>query len=302
MKTKFRNYTKSMRFTEDFHKVSAFLKRMALEQPQHHDFEWVRWEWGVSHPYLDVTNLDKIGLWEDASGELVGLATYEWHLGEAWLVCDPAHAEIHEEMLEYAIANLRDADGKIKVFIKESDRPMQQLARAHGLRPTRGEEHIAMIEVTDELSYSLPDGYTIVSMQDEYDIPKFNAVLWKGFDHGDTPPESEEEFEMRRTLLSGPHNDLDLKICVKAPNGEFAAFSGAWYDPASQTGHVEPVATDPAYRKLGLGKAAVLEGVIRCGKLGAKRVYVGSSQQFYYNIGFDPVETYTVWETTKEVL
>lgn len=49
------------------------------------------------------------------------------------------------------------------------------------------------------------------------------------------------------------------------------------------------------YRMMGLGKAAVLEGVIRCGKDGAKQAYVGSSQQFYYNIGFYPVSTETLW-------
>lgn len=58
---------------------------------------------------------------------------------------------------------------------------------------------------------------------------------------------------------------------------------------------MEPVATDPDYRKLGLGKAAALEGVKRCRDLGAKVAFVGSSQQFYYNIGFRPYSTKTWW-------
>jgi predicted N-acetyltransferase YhbS len=55
------------------------------------------------------------------------------------------------------------------------------------------------------------------------------------------------------------------------------------------------VATDPAYRRIGLGRAAVLEAIKRCGKLGAKRAFVGSSQQFYYSIGFRPYATSTWW-------
>jgi predicted N-acetyltransferase YhbS len=45
----------------------------------------------------------------------------------------------------------------------------------------------------------------------------------------------------------------------------------------------------------GLGKAVVLEGVNRCGKLGAKHAYVLSSQQFYYNIGFYPYQNDIWW-------
>lgn len=295
MKTKFRNYTKAMRFTEDFNKVSAFLKRITREQYHNGIFDWSRWEWAISHPLLDETKLDQIGIWEIETGEIVGLATYEWHLGEAFLVCDPAYDPIRETMLRYAITNLCDAKGKIGVYIRDNDRVLQRLARAHGLFPSQTKDYVAVIEVTDDLSYTLPKGYTIISMADECDYAKIHDVMWKGFDHGEDVPHTDEEHEMRRVLFSGPNQHHDLKIIAKAPNGEYGSLCGAWYDPDSQTGQIEPVCTDPKYRKLGLGKAAVLEGVIRCGKLGAKRVYVGSSQQFYYNIGFDPVETYTAW-------
>jgi hypothetical protein len=284
-----------MRFTEDFHKVSAFLKRMEINPPATFNFDWVRWEWAVSHPYLDETQLDKIGIWENDTGEIVGLATYENRLGEAFLITDPAYSALQEEMLRYAITNLCDGEGKIRVYIDDNDRELQRLARANGLKPSQQKDHNAVIEVTDDLSYTLPEGFSIVSMADECDYAKIHDVMWKGFNHGDDVPHTDEEHEMRRILFSGPNQRHELKIITKAPNGEYCSFSGAWYDPVSQTGQIEPVCTDPKYRKMGLGKAAVLEGVIRCGKLGAKRVYVGSPQQFYYNIGFDPVGTYTAW-------
>ncbi len=295
MKVKFRNFTKAMRFTEDFYKVWDFLVRINEKELNTINYLWSRWEWGFSLPFLDEDNLDKIGLWE-ANDQVVGLATYETGFGEAFLIYDPSHAAIREDMLQYAIANLCDAEGKIKVYINDNDREMQLLARAHGLCPSQEKQPIAALEITDELTYSLPEGFTIVSMQDEYDIWKFGDVLFKGFNHGDNPPRSEQEYKEREISLSGPHSDLDLKICVKAPNGEFASFCGMWYEPRTGNAHVEPVATDPKYRKMGLGKAAVLEGVIRCGKRGARQALVGSSQQFYYNIGFDPISMDTAWE------
>ncbi|MFW5794958.1 MAG: hypothetical protein ACOCV1_05700, partial [Bacillota bacterium] len=49
-----------------------------------------------------------------------------------------------------------------------------------------------------------------------------------------------------------------------------------------------------------LDKSAVLEGVKRVGKLGANKVLVGSSQQFYYSIGLRPFATSTLWKKRKK--
>jgi hypothetical protein len=297
MKTKFRNYTNELRFTEDFQKVSDFLKRIIHKEFSSLNFSWVRWEWAISHPGLDETNLGKIGIWEDADSDaIVGLSAYEIQLGAVFLIVDPAYFHVREEMLRYAIANLCNEEGKINVYINNNDRELQLLARKHGLRPTQYSDVMSVIEVKRDLDYTLPESYSIISMTDEYDLYKIHEVMYKGFNNGDDVVHNEEEHQSRHIMFSGPNQSLDLKIIIKAPNGEYAAICGGWYDPVSQSGQIEPLCTVPKYRKMGLGKAAVLETVIRCGKLGAKRVYVGSSQQFYYNIGFDPVETHTVWK------
>ncbi len=72
-----------------------------------------------------------------------------------------------------------------------------------------------------------------------------------------------------------------------------------WYIPGSEYAYVEPVFTLPEYRRRGLGKAAVLEGLKRCSKLGAKYAIVLSSQQFYYSIGFYPIQNETWWQYTE---
>ena len=73
---------------------------------------------------------------------------------------------------------------------------------------------------------------------------------------------------------------------VEAPSGDFASFCGLWYVDENQLAYVEPMATDPDYRRLGLGKAAMLEGIRRCGEEGATVAYVGSDQEFYLAAGF----------------
>ncbi len=68
-----------------------------------------------------------------------------------------------------------------------------------------------------------------------------------------------------------------------------------FYEPAHHYAYVEPVATDPDYRRLGLGKAAVLEGIRRCGVSGAQVAYVGSDQEFYLALGFEVLYTSQCW-------
>jgi len=75
-------------------------------------------------------------------------------------------------------------------------------------------------------------------------------------------------------MQSGPHFHKDLAIVVAASNGDFVAFGGLWFDPLNRLGYVEPVATDPDYRRMGLGAAAVLEDIRRCGEPGATVAYV----------------------------
>jgi predicted N-acetyltransferase YhbS len=68
-----------------------------------------------------------------------------------------------------------------------------------------------------------------------------------------------------------------------------------WYETKNRIAYVEPVATDPAFRRMRLGKAAVLEGIRRYGELGAHVAYVGSDQAFYQALGFRTVFTSNCW-------
>jgi GNAT superfamily N-acetyltransferase len=100
---------------------------------------------------------------------------------------------------------------------------------------------------------------------------------------------NEAELESRRRMFDTPKARRDLKIAVKAPGGDFVAFSGTFYEPTGKFAYVEPVVTVPAYRRMGLGKAAVLEGIRRCAELGATLAYVGNDLPIYQAIGFKRV-------------
>ena len=105
-----------------------------------------------------------------------------------------------------------------------------------------------------------------------------------------------DDLEDRRKMFETPKACRDLKIAVQASDGNFVAFCGMFYELTNRYAYVEPVATDPDYRRLGLGKAAVLEGIRRCGELGAKVAYVGSNLNFYLSIDFEVIHTDECWE------
>lgn len=99
------------------------------------------------------------------------------------------------------------------------------------------------------------------------------------FNHPGEPPA--DGLEGRRLMQSAPRFRKDLNLVVEAPNGDFVAYAGVWHVPANRIGYIEPVATDPDYRRMGLGRAAALECVRRCADLGATVVFVESAQPFY---------------------
>ncbi|MDX9954712.1 MAG: GNAT family N-acetyltransferase [Anaerolineae bacterium] len=297
MTVQFRQYHHS----SDYASVSNFL--IAHYQSQNRDGNWIEpaWEYMHFHPALDAANMGRFGIWEEA-GAIVAVVHYEWHLGEAFFQFHSAYRYLRVEMLDYAEANLQGIsrrDGRLYLCAYVNDNDPEFLALVQSRGYTREPD-----ETCPMYAFAIPDpfptiplaeGFRLTSLAEECDWAKVHRVLWRGFDHGDDVPMTEEELESRRRMFDTPKAQRDLKIAAVAPDGNFVAFCGMFYEPNGKFAYVEPVATDPAYRRLGLGKAAVLEGIRRCGVLGATVAYVGSDQPFYQAIGFRKVYDTECW-------
>ncbi len=293
MSVQFRNYTNEAGITEDYYKVREFFIKLGYAP-----FTYVRWDWMITHSYLNKSAIGRIGLWED-NAAIVGIAAFDCQPGEAFCLNLPGYDELKKTMLHYSEDALSEND-KFGIIIHDRDLEYQELAAGCGYIATTNQESDARFNIeTTPLTYQLPEGFRITSMKDTPDLYQYRRVLWKGFNHelngeGQFSFSEEEEKGAQKEMFR-PNVDLELKVAVVAPDGNFVSYCGMWYDPEAGYAVVEPVATDPDYRKMGLGKAAVLEGLRRVGLRGAKTAYVGSSQQFYYNIGFRPYTTSTVW-------
>jgi GNAT superfamily N-acetyltransferase len=291
---------------DDYRRVSAFLVRHY--QPGNADGNWLEpaWEYMHGHPQLDAASLGRIGIWED-QGEIVAVANYESTLGEAFFQLHPGYRHLRGELLAYAEEHLADtADDlrrTLRVYVNDFDTDLLDLVASRGyVRDPGNTRPMAQFVIPEPFpALPLPAGFRLTSLAEERDWGRVHRALWRGFNHAGEPPISEEELESRRRMFETATARPDLKIAAVAPPrpgqaaGDFVAFAGTFYEPMGRYCYVEPVATDPDYRRLGLGRAAVLEGVRRCAELGATVAYVGSDQAFYQAIGFRVLYNTECW-------
>jgi ribosomal protein S18 acetylase RimI-like enzyme len=228
---------------------------------------------------------------------LVGLAHFESGPGEAFLQVHPDHAYLKPEMLDYAESALsREKDGKrqLALCVNTFDRELKDLARSAGFRPDGPPDATTQLEIGPDVpALSLPDGFSLTDRAETNDLHEINRVLWRGFNHEGPAPE--QYVAGRADVEKAPLYRPELTVMVQAPDGHLVSYCGVWYVPANRLAYVEPVATDPGYRRRGLGTAAVLEAIRRAGLLSATRAIVGSGLSFYRSLGFQSIYTTIPW-------
>lgn len=289
----------SMRFYDhetDYEAVGQFLIRIHQSDPPGN---WLqpRWEYAHSHPMLDRDNLDKIPIWED-DGQIVAAVLYEDKVGASHVQLDPRTPRLKREMLEYAATNMV---GELKagrgcyVFIDDCDSDFGIIAAGMGFetKPEHAEPMSRFVMPAAFPEIRAPEGFRLQSLADEFDVTQVHRVMHRGFNHEGEPPQDELEDRRRKLSVAGLRRDLTI-VAVDA-EGNYVSFAGMWPVPGSTACYIEPVATDPDYRRMGLGTAAVMESIRRCAAEGATIAYVGSDQEFYLSMGFEICGGRTAW-------
>ena len=87
----------------------------------------------------------------------------------------------------------------------------------------------------------------------------------------------------------------DLTTVIKAPDGDYACFAGMWFDERNNYAYLEPLATVPAYRRMGLAKAALVEAMEKTKELGATYCF-GGVPEFYAALGFETICQREMWK------
>ncbi len=299
----------------DFIRVRDFLSKTYSHYQRPVNWRIERWEyafyfiapflgnWDEQPPLMETAQaaiqyLEKMtGLWETAQGKVAGLVTIEHPdlthpgFGEFFIQRHPEHLDLLPEMLDFAKANLRDpGQNRLFTYIEPDEQPLSQLLRDRGFIPDPEDRATESILTLNHAQLperkSLPNGFGLRSMADDNDLAKRCKAFGLAFDHPD--PIEWPSLISYESLQQAPDYHKDQDIVVVAPDGEFAAFCLIWYDEKNKLASLEPVGTQPPYRRMGLAREAVLEAIRRVTAKGAQQVAVGSDQAFYTQLGFKP--------------
>lgn len=281
------------RLLGDFHKVCQFIDDNFTMDTLNSYLLRPFYEYAHTHPAFKHKLTHRFGLWEDGD-ELVAIACYEMDLGECFISVKQGNEDLIPKILSYAETELAVIDGdevKLGVWVVSTESDKIDILSSRGYKKVYTEP-VTMFSYDKELPEAeLPEGFSIINLQEENDVKKINDCLWKGFGHGDEP---DDDFDCRLLMQSGPNFNKELTTIIKAPNGEYACFAGMWLNEANEFAYVEPLATVPKYRGMGLATVAIAEGMRKTKNLGAKFCF-GGAVDFYEKIGFEKICHRELW-------
>lgn len=238
----------------------------------------------------------EIRLWE-RDGELVGFAVLEEPDG----VLMQAHPRLRgagvleKEMLRWAAGQTpvvygEGAEGELWTRAPEDEPRLDALLTGlgfardgdHALKMLRGLEG----PLPDP---ALPDGWIVREVGGEAEWGARVEV------HREVWPPSRVTMDAYRRLRLAPGYDPRLDLVAVGPDGALGAYCICWFDPVGRTGLFEPVGTRAAYRRMGLGKAVMAEGLRRLRDGGAGTALVTALHEnkaaaaLYGSLGFRTV-------------
>jgi mycothiol synthase len=293
----------------DYERIREFLRCVFMLNDRREGswplYRWDYWRWHVNENIHRFQLEAAVLLWESRCGQ-IGAALNPDSPGEAFLQVHPAFAspELEVELISAAEALFPTAqpDGrqKLLVWCPENNVLRQHILKRRGYTPLDWSEYQRFMPL-DNLSPAspLPPGYTIRPLAGEDELPARSWLSWKAF-HENEPDERYGGWEWYRNVQRAPLYRRDLDLVAVAPTGELAAFATLWFDPHTHTAAFEPVGTHPAFRRLGLGRALLQEGLRCTAALGATQAAVSSYSEsagaLYASVGFTSYDVNQPWE------
>ena len=278
----------------DFHSVYDFLEDT-------YDFDSLNsyllphyWEYAHYLQWFDYIRTHRMALWKD-DGKLVGIAAYEMDIGKTHMHTLPTYRYLLPEMLNWAekeLSIVKDSKRSLGVWITSKEPEKQKLLGDRGYQIVHSEPVKIFRYENSFRERLLPEGFEIINGIG-VDYEKLAECFWRGFDHDEVPPEINTDGNIK--VWNAPHANKSLMTIVVAPNGEYACALGMWFDERNKYAYLEPLATVPKYRRMGLATIALTEAMKKTKAMGAKYCF-GGGREFYTAIGFEVICERMIWE------
>ena len=137
--------------------------------------------------------------------------------------------------------------------------------------------------------FRIPEGFVVRPLAGADEVEAYVQL------HRETFGSKNMTVEWRRRMLTHPAYVPDLDLVVAAPDGRLAAFCICWLDSygSEKIGQIEPLGCHKDFRRYGLGRIVLAEGLRRLQAHGACQIFVetdswrGTAFQLYESLGFE---------------
>jgi mycothiol synthase len=266
-------------------------------------------------PWLDVAR--NVRLWEDGDGSLIAFAqlwtpnTDDLVQGRVVYQLHPDHREgdLESQIMRWGEERLRDVGRERGVATRLGCAVLDTQARQIALMERHGlaiERYTLVMErsLDEEIAEpQFPTGFSIREVADAANGPAWIDMFNLSFiDHWNHHPLTLERWT---NWFNDPDGQPALNIVAVAPDGTFAAFCWAGFDPAEieRSGHkagwIHLLGTRRGFRRIGLGRAILLMGLQRLkahgmdtAKLGVDAQSLTGATRLYESAGFATAQTW----------
>ena len=302
---------------DDYWRIREFLRQVMLRNDRR-EFSWhvarLDYWWSRNNTDTEKINLaETIFIWETATAQIAAVLNPEG-MGEAFLQLNPdlTSPALLDEMVSVAEEHLtiiaRDGKRKMRIYTDSQHKVLQEVLARSGFQRL---ERLDLSETQHRrnLDDPLPElvetsGYTIRALGDGLEFLERCYASGLGFHENDIniARDNRDNPEWYRSLQLSPLYRRDLDIVAVAADGSVASFCTMWFDDVSRTAYIEPVATVPAHRKKGLGKATIFYGLHRLKQMGCKIAFVGgyseAANALYFSVMGPEHDISEPWEKT----
>lgn len=262
--------------------------------------------WGFFMVDCHLNPQEHIRLWHDDVGKLVGYAV----LGEdpsfdCQVLPEYEWSGIETEAMAWAetrITELRRRDanrwsGNFVSGARQDDAKRIAFLEQHGFRYSGEFAEVNMLRSLGEPipEFALPTGCQVrafAGVGENSSRAAAQREVWQPWTVGNV---SDDDYARFMRL---PGYDRDLDVVTVTPDGVIAAYVNGWIDPVNRIGDFGPVGALLAYRRRGLTRAALLEGLRRMKARGMDRVCISTgvlnmpAARLYESVGFKIVNKY----------
>jgi mycothiol synthase len=293
----------------DLEAMTELVRKFPTENIHVVDLPYRFCSWSFDYP-------ENIQLWSDENGELLAWAILQtpfWKIDYAY---DPEfHHHVHPRILSWADEQAYKIVGTpsghpswfVPSIASQTDR-IHDLEKAGFISQANlGENSWSQVLMEHSMqipnNISLPDGFHIRPLNGTDEVNAYVELQRAVFESKNMT------VEWRNRTLQRPEYISDLDLVAVAPNGQLAAFCICWLAKdkyGTVSGQIEPMGVHANFRKLGLGRGILSEGLQRLSAKGAQRIYVQTDNyrdaafKLYESTGFHVIHDILMYRKDYE--